>query len=63
MTKLELEAKVQEIRKYKAMAEEASNIQKATCLFSTTLQTLANSHPSRRAQHIFSESIGRVAFE
>lgn len=29
MTKLELENIVQEIRKYKAMAEEASNIQKA----------------------------------
>ncbi len=29
MTKQELEAKVQEIRKYKAMAEEASNIQKS----------------------------------
>lgn len=29
MTKKELEAKVEEIRKYKAMAEEASNIQKA----------------------------------
>ena len=29
MTKFELEAKVQEIRKYKAMAEEATNIQKA----------------------------------
>lgn len=29
MTKQELEAKVQEIRKYKAMAEEAANIQKA----------------------------------
>lgn len=29
MTKLELEKLVQEIRKYKAMAEEASNIQKA----------------------------------
>lgn len=29
MTKLELEAKVQEIRKYKAMAEEAAEIQKS----------------------------------
>ena len=29
MTKSELEAKVEEVRKYKAMAEEASNIQKA----------------------------------
>ena len=29
MTKSELEKKVEEIRKYKAMAEEASNIQKA----------------------------------
>lgn len=29
MTKQELEMKVQEIRKYKAMAEEAANIQKA----------------------------------
>ena len=29
MTKLELEAKIEEIRKYKAMVEEASNIQKA----------------------------------
>ena len=29
MTKAELEKKVEEIRKYKAMAEEASNIQKA----------------------------------
>lgn len=29
MTRTELEAKVQEIRKYKAMAEEAENIQKA----------------------------------
>lgn len=29
ITKLELEKKVEEIRKYKAMAEEASNIQKA----------------------------------
>ena len=29
MTKLELEQKVQEIRKYKALAEEAANIQKA----------------------------------
>lgn len=29
MTKKELEAKVEEIRKYKAMIEEASNIEKA----------------------------------
>ena len=29
MTKLELEAKVQEIRKYKAMAEETAEIQKS----------------------------------
>ena len=29
MTKQELEAKVQEIRKYKAMAEEAAEIQKS----------------------------------
>lgn len=29
MTKSELEAKVEEVRKYKAMAEEATNIQKA----------------------------------
>lgn len=29
ITKLELEKKVEEIRKYKAMAEEASNIQKS----------------------------------
>ncbi len=29
MTKTELEAKVQEIRKYKAIIEEASNIQKS----------------------------------
>lgn len=29
MTKSELESKVQEIRKYKAMIEEASNIEKA----------------------------------
>ena len=29
MTKTELESKVQELRKYKAMAEEASNIQKS----------------------------------
>lgn len=29
MTKKELEAKVEEVRKYKAMAEEATNIQKA----------------------------------
>lgn len=29
MTKKELEAKVEEIRKYKALVEEASNIQKA----------------------------------
>lgn len=29
MTKLELEATVKEIRKYKAIAEEATNIQKA----------------------------------
>lgn len=29
MTKAELEKKIEEIRKYKAMAEEASNIQKA----------------------------------
>jgi len=29
ITKIELESKVQEIRKYKAMAEEAANIQKS----------------------------------
>lgn len=29
MTKKELEAKIEEVRKYKSMAEEASNIQKA----------------------------------
>ena len=29
MTKKELEVKIEEVRKYKAMAEEASNIQKA----------------------------------
>lgn len=29
MTKKELEAKIEEVRKYKVMAEEASNIQKA----------------------------------
>lgn len=29
MTKSELEAKVEEVRKYKSMAEEATNIQKA----------------------------------
>ncbi len=29
MTKKELEAKIEEVRKYKAMAEEASTIQKA----------------------------------
>ena len=29
MTKKELEEKIEEVRKYKAMAEEASNIQKA----------------------------------
>ena len=29
MTKTELESKVQELRKYKAMAEEAANIQKS----------------------------------
>ena len=29
MTKKELEEKIEEVRKYKSMAEEASNIQKA----------------------------------
>ena len=45
MTKQELEAKVQEIRKYKAMAEEAAEIQKSleaeiiTCMVENEIDT------------------------